>query len=181
MSPSVNRRMPMEDAAALLGLFEQHGLVVWVDGGWAVDAILGEETRPHGDLDVVVQEKDLEALTNLLDRGGYRPQVRNDTSPWNFVLGDAKGREVDVHVVRLDAAGDGIYGPPERKVSYPADALTGRGVIGGVPVRCISAEWLVQFHVGYAFDDQDVADVLALHWRLGVPLPQEYLPYATSR
>jgi len=30
----------------------QLGTELWIDGGWAVDALLGEQTRPHRDLDI---------------------------------------------------------------------------------------------------------------------------------
>jgi lincosamide nucleotidyltransferase A/C/D/E len=30
-----------------LQLFENTGIEVWLDGGWAVDALLGEQTRPE--------------------------------------------------------------------------------------------------------------------------------------
>lgn len=169
--------MSADSVVGVLSLLEAEGISVWVDGGWAVDALLGEQTRPHSDLDLVVQEKDISRLRQLLEARGYTDQPRDDPSSWNFVLGDAAGHDVDLHVVTLDAKGDGIYGPPERGQCYPADSLTGNGVIDGHPVRCISPEWLVKFHTGYQFDDQDVADVLALHRRFGVPLPLEHLRY----
>ena len=172
--------MPAESVVGVLSLLETEGISVCVDGGWAVDALLGKQTRPHGDLDLVVQEKDISHLRQLLEARGYGDQPRDDTSAWNFVLGDAAGHDVDLHVVTLDANGDGIYGPAERGERYPAASLTGHGVIDGYPVRCISPEWLVKFHTGYRFDDQDVADVLALHRRFGVALPAEYLLHRGS-
>jgi hypothetical protein len=36
----------------LLQLFESAGIEVWLDGGWAVDALLGTQTRPHKDVDI---------------------------------------------------------------------------------------------------------------------------------
>jgi len=32
------------------------GIEIWLDGGWGVDALLGEQTRPHEDLDIVVEQ-----------------------------------------------------------------------------------------------------------------------------
>jgi lincosamide nucleotidyltransferase A/C/D/E len=34
------------------------GLVVWLDGGWGVDALLGYRSRPHQDLDLVIARDD---------------------------------------------------------------------------------------------------------------------------
>lgn len=174
------RHMPDVDAVALLTLIERQGIAVWLDGGWAMDALLGEQTRPHSDLDLVVEAQDVPRLRRILESHGYVDQPRDDTTPWNFVLGDAAGHDVDLHLISVDSNGDGIYGPPERGLRYPAESLTGRGAIRGHPVRCISPEWLVKFHTGYPFDADDVRDVLALHRRFGVELPAEYAPYAEA-
>src|SRR5438876_8784156 len=37
----------------------QLGVDLWIDGGWGVDALLGEQTRPHKDLDIAIQQKDV--------------------------------------------------------------------------------------------------------------------------
>jgi lincosamide nucleotidyltransferase A/C/D/E len=34
---------------------ENLGIEIWVDGGWGVDALLGEQTLPHKDLDIAIQ------------------------------------------------------------------------------------------------------------------------------
>jgi lincosamide nucleotidyltransferase A/C/D/E len=57
----------------------------------------------------------------------------------------------------------------ERTISvYPAASLTGIGTIDGQSVRCISAEWLVKFHSGYALDENDIKDVRRLCERFGI-------------
>ena len=151
------------------------GIEVWIDGGWGVDALLGEQTRPHADVDIVVQQKDVPKLRELLERQGYVDVPRDDTSAWNFVLGDQRGRLVDVHVVTLDAAGNGLYGPVEDGVMYPAGSLMGRGVIDGYTVQCISAEHMVKFHTGYKLRETDFQDVAALCARFGIDYPEEYV------
>jgi lincosamide nucleotidyltransferase A/C/D/E len=45
---------------------ENLGIEIWVDGGWGVDALLGEQTRPHQDLDIAIQQKDVQKLRELL-------------------------------------------------------------------------------------------------------------------
>jgi hypothetical protein len=49
--------MTAEDALALYDLFRSHGITVWVDGGWGIDALLGRQTRPHSDLDIALASK----------------------------------------------------------------------------------------------------------------------------
>jgi len=171
---SAEPRFSAQDVIELYTMLEQQGIDIWIDGGWAVDALLGEQTRPHEDLDIVIQQKDVPGLRELLEGRGYRDVPRDDTSPWNFVLGDDAGHLVDFHVIVFDAQGNGLYGPPERGVMYPAESLTGQGVIGGLDVRCISPEWLVKFHTGYELQASDYHDVTALCAKFGIDLPDEY-------
>jgi lincosamide nucleotidyltransferase A/C/D/E len=166
--------MTGRDVSRFLDLVDEHQVRIWLDGGWAVDACLGRQTRQHDDLDIVIEEKDLDLISDSLRARGYGPAHRNDTRPWNFALGDRAGHEIDFHVIVLNEAGDGIYGPPEDGERYPAASLTGFGSVGGRAVHCISPEWLVRFHSGYELDDNDRADVLALCSKFGIPLPAEY-------
>jgi len=176
-SPSQERLHPRpptadmsgSDAVELIQLFEQNGIEVYVDGGWGVDALLGEQTRPHGDLDIAVPHKYVPELRQLLEARGYNDTPRDHTWECNFVLGDNKGHEVDVHSYTFDDEGNNVYG-----VKYKPEYLTGTGSIKGYSVKCMSPEWMVQFHSGYEPDENDYHDVKALCGRFGVPLPVEY-------
>jgi lincosamide nucleotidyltransferase A/C/D/E len=152
----------------------QLGIEVWIDGGWGVDALLGVQTRPHKDLDIAIERNDVATLREFLRTRGYRDIKLEEAQPWNFVLGDENGREIDVHVIVLDDGGNGIYGPPEKGEMYPAASLTGAGTIEGQAVRCISPEWMVKFHSGYDLKDKDFQDVSALCEMFGIELPAEY-------
>jgi lincosamide nucleotidyltransferase A/C/D/E len=44
---------------------EKLGIQIWIDGGWAVDALLQKQTREHRDLDIAVQRKDLIKLKDF--------------------------------------------------------------------------------------------------------------------
>ena len=58
--------MQMSDVVQLLDFLERSGLEVYVDGGWAVDALLGEQTRVHDDLDVAVPHGQVPLLRRLM-------------------------------------------------------------------------------------------------------------------
>ena len=62
-------------------------------------------------------------------------------------------------------------------VEYPGDSLTGQGKIGHARVRCIKVDWLVDFHLGYPFDENDYNDVKYLCNLHRLPLPPEYQAY----
>jgi lincosamide nucleotidyltransferase A/C/D/E len=150
------------------------GIGIWIDGGWGVDALLGEETRPHADLDIFIQEKDVPRLRKLLEAQGYKETKLEITRPHNFVLGDDTGREIDVHVIVFDCNGNVIYGPSESAETYPAATFGGIGTINGRRVKCISPEWMVKFHSGYRLRDNDFKDIAALCERFGIDYPEEY-------
>lgn len=164
--------MKARDVTDLYNLLENNGIKVWLDGGWGVDALLGKQTRNHEDVDIVVQEKDLSKIRELLVVQGYKDVERNDTTDWNFVLGDDKRRLVDIHAFHFDSEGNGLYG--NRGLTYPASSLTGVGKIAELEVRCISAEQVIKFHSGYKLKEKDFQDVSALCKKFGIDLPEGY-------
>jgi lincosamide nucleotidyltransferase A/C/D/E len=44
------------------------GIEVWVDGGWGIDQLLGEQTRRHEDFDLVVTSAELGRVRAALER-----------------------------------------------------------------------------------------------------------------
>src|SRR5262245_38538819 len=82
-----------------------------------------------------------------------------------------RGREVDVHAVVFDGKGNGLYGPAEKGVMYPAGSLRGTGLIGGEIVRCIAPEWIIRFHSGYVLKEKDIRDVTALCEKFDIDNP----------
>ena len=80
----------------------------------------------------------------------------------------------------IDENGNGIYGPPQNGVMYPADSLTGTGTISGCAVRCISPQWMVKFHSGYELTEKDYQDVSAICETYGIAVPEEYSRFKDS-
>ena len=169
--------MEATDVMSIYEMCQRNGLIIWIDGGWGVDALLGYQSRPHKDLDIAIQEKDVSKLRELLQGKGYREINLEIARPQNFVLGDEQGHEIDIHVIVLDAKGNGIYGTVGNGEMYPADSLTGTGLIEGKDVKCISPDWMVKFHSGYELKEKDFRDVSALCEKFGIRLPEEYLKF----
>jgi lincosamide nucleotidyltransferase A/C/D/E len=161
--------MTAEQAVDLVKLFEQNQIEVTLDGGWGVDALLGEQTRKHADLDIVIMFIDSPRIRSLLEAQGYRDVPRPDTREINYVLGDDLGHLVDIHTYTLDRVNH-----PEQGLDYPLESLNGNGAILGHPVRCIDVENMVMFHSGYELDENDYNDVRSLCQRFGIDLPPEY-------
>jgi lincosamide nucleotidyltransferase A/C/D/E len=175
MDPEDVPEMTAEVAVELVQLFDQAGIDVILDGGWGVDALLGEQTRSHADLDIVIAYQDIPSLRKLLESKGYTDIPRPDTRLINFVMGDKLGHLVDIHTYTLDRLNH-----PEQGLDYPLASLNGMGTILGNPVRCIDLENMVNFHTGYTLDENDYHDVKALCLHFGIPLPPEYAPFAAK-
>jgi lincosamide nucleotidyltransferase A/C/D/E len=172
----IKPEMTAKDVLELVILFEQNQIEVILDGGWAVDALLGEQTRPHEDLDVAMPHKHVPLSRLLLEAKGYTDVERTDTRDCNFVLGDDWGHLIDFHTYTFDELGNLVFGLP-----YPPDSLTGVGSVLGHPVRCITPQWLVKFHTGYAFDQNDYNDVRLLCQRFNIEMPTEYMAYEEQK
>lgn len=149
------------------------GVVIWIDGGWAVDAVVGHQTRSHDDLDIAVEAQDVAMLRQLLAARGYRQTPTKDASQWNFVLDDGDGRKIDVHVVVLAEQG-GVGADAIDGIAYPAGSLTGVGFIAGAAVRCVSAVFQLQFKTSYPPRAIDRLDVIALCGVLSLPVPDTH-------
>lgn len=151
--------MRSEDVVELYRALDQAGIAIWIDGGWAVDAVVGRQTRSHKDLDVAIDAKALNALRLFLADRGYRETPSHDASRWSLVLEDESARKIDVHVVVLDEH-RGVWANPVDGIAYPAGSLTGEGMIDGATLRCVRPEFLLQFKTSYpprSVDRQDVA------------------------
>jgi lincosamide nucleotidyltransferase A/C/D/E len=168
----MTQEMTADCALELYKEFEALGCRIWIDGGWAVDALLGLQTRAHSDLDIALEDRFAATLREYLSSKGYRDVERDDTTKWNFVLADDDGHQVDFHTFVLDDAGNVVEG-----LKYPKGSLTGVGRIKGIEVRTIDPEHLVRFHSGYEVKEKDYRDVKALCEKFGLRLPDEYLRF----
>ncbi len=185
--------MQAEDVCELYMLLLNQGVQLWLDGGWGIDALLERQTRPHKDLDAFVAFADLPTLTAVLSQRGFVLKEIWSENRWRrhpghvllvdngalegevataFVLKDARGRELDLHVLEVDNHGIGtpLWDCP---VAFAPDALHGQGIITGVPVRCLSAAMHMRTHTGYALQEKDHQDLRFLHERFGIAYPEE--------
>lgn len=164
--------MTGEDVFWVLDLLKSVDVPVWIDGGWGVDALLREQTRPHDDFDIVIRHTDQEALNQVMERAGFR--ILGFDGPHNFVLIDDEKHELDVHLVdlastRTDERGIEVYGP--NGLPYEAGSLEGTGTILDRQVDCVGAEFRYGYYSGFDLTKGQIRDVIAMHERFGFPLP----------
>jgi lincosamide nucleotidyltransferase A/C/D/E len=155
----------------LLALLDTRGIRVWLDGGWAIDALLEEQTRTHDDLDLVSRIEDSAQIETVLGERGY--VLGYGGPPHSFELVDEHGHQVDVHPASFREDGDGVYAPAGGgNWIFPAAGFGGSGRILGRPVPCLTPEVVMVNHTtGYALDEAHQQDVRALGARFGISLP----------
>jgi lincosamide nucleotidyltransferase A/C/D/E len=167
-----SRAMSATDVLEVMAAFRDARIEAWIAGGWAVDSLIGEQTRPHRDLDLAVRADHLDRAISTLRGLGYRRAL--DLRPVRLVMHGRGGRAVDLHPVAFDARGHGRQaGDGDRVFEYPPDGF-GSGAIDGVVVPCLTAEQLVRFHLGYEPQDHDRHDMAQLRDRLRVDVPAPY-------
>lgn len=170
-SGDAGNEMPADHALEILDALRSHGVEATVDGGWGVDALIGQQTRCHEDLDLVVGIGDLHAIESALRPLGF--SIAEDHLPVRFVMRDANQSQLDFHTVSFDEQGGGIQPQPGGgSFRYPPEGFV-HGQIAGRQVSCVSAQVQVLCHLGYEPTSKDAHDVLLLcrHFDLAVPPP----------
>jgi lincosamide nucleotidyltransferase A/C/D/E len=175
-----------EDVINIYQSLSANDIQIWLTGGWGIDALLREQTRPHKDLDLIMLVDDVVRMRDLLDRAGYGLKelwsenswvvdARGAEIPTAFVLQNAEGREIDVHAMRLDDQGQGIPAwADDEGLVFTKETLAGEGVIGELAVRCLSPEMQTLCHTGYDLPNEQVRDLELLRQRFGVECPNEH-------
>jgi lincosamide nucleotidyltransferase A/C/D/E len=135
-------------------------LDVWVDGGWGVDALVGRQTRPHGDLDLGVVRPQLDQVVEVLAGLGYGVTDARFVQVTVQLTHAAEGYRVDLHpstpvagggTEQLDFDGNKYLIPP---------SVEGR--IGGRLVRCMPISAQLRSHQGYQLRPVDLHDMRLL-------------------
>lgn len=139
----------------------------WIVGGWGIDALLGRETRPRTDLDVLLVRGEHARAWELLHQAGFTLDlsweestdvacggVGGSTLPTAYVLVDRYGRQVDVHVLDDDLA---PLWTTER--TFGTGALAGKGTIDGIEVSCMSKRMQRIAHTGYPLPEDQRRDL----------------------
>ena len=154
--------MTVEDVLAMLDALAAAGVHAWLAGGWGVDALLGRQTRPHTDLDLMVDDAPatVAAATRALVAGRLRRVTERPASgpmPAHVLFADLTGRSVDLLAV---ASADDALAPVT-------------GVLAGRPVPCLPASAQVRLHQGIPLSRAARADIAAL---MRAPAPGTGLP-----
>lgn len=152
----------------LMASLREAGVRAWIAGGWGVDALVGRQTRPHRDLDLIHDVEHETAALEVLRGHGFRETA--DERPVRFVLRNGDGLELDMHPVAFAPDGSARQSTYEEGVffDYPAGCFV-TGTIDDETVPCVSAAQQVYFHQGYEPAERDLHDMAQLRAAFGLP------------
>jgi lincosamide nucleotidyltransferase A/C/D/E len=152
--------MPVDEVHRVIDVLADAGCRVWVAGGWGVDALAGRQTRPHRDLDLLIEAACLDDALEALGELGY--EVETDWLPIRVEAAASGHRWVDLHPVVFDDEGHGVQaGPDGTTFDYPAACLV-TGSLDGRAVPCLSVDRQIEAHTGFEPRDVDRADLALL-------------------
>lgn len=102
--PTVSAEAQLAAIGSLDQALAAAGVEYWLFGGWAVDFWVGEVTRPHDDVDVVVWRTDEVAVSTALAAAGWEhTPTPEDLVGTRYRLGTA---QVELTFVERGAAGE---------------------------------------------------------------------------
>ncbi|MFJ8825564.1 nucleotidyltransferase domain-containing protein [Streptomyces sp. NPDC102467] len=159
--------MTADDVLFVLALLRQAEVDVWIGGGWGIDALIGEQTRDHRDLDLMHRQDQEAAVLTALSAAGFAESL--NWRPIRFVATAPDGREIDLHPLVFADDGSAVQASPEPQhpFTYPSACFV-TGTIQGTPVPCLSAEQQVYFHQGYKPSERDRHDMAEIRRVFGI-------------
>ncbi|MCK9435675.1 MAG: aminoglycoside adenylyltransferase [Proteiniphilum sp.] len=144
----------------VLDVLEELNIRYWVDGGWGVDILIGEQTREHRDVDIDFDATFETILIDKLEGLGY--QITTDWRPARVELSHPIHGHIDIHPLIISDSGDAKQADLEGgwyhfKAEYFSEAL-----FEGRTIPCISLEAQRLFHSGYELREVDKEDLKKL-------------------
>lgn len=147
----------LDDLKNVLDLIENTGIRYWLDGGWGVDVLAGEQTREHRDVDINFDSRYNDKLLQILKESGY--EVVTDQSPVRVELHHPQLGYIDIHPFVLNNDGTAKQADLEGGwYEFDADFF-GNAIFNGRNIPCISARGQKIFHTGYELRDVDKHDL----------------------
>ena len=168
------REFTRGDLLALIDTSHAYDFPFWLEGGWGVDVLLGEQTRWHSNANIIMETDVAKSFGRYLTDGSFELLLDDDPQPWRLSYGNEAGKVLDIHVVELDEHGNAHCGPDR---VYPEKSLTSRRRIDNRwqrEVRLLTPKWQVHFHTGYDAHEEDWHDVAALCARFKCKPPPEF-------
>lgn len=146
-----------EDLMKVLDLMDQMGIKYWLDGGWGVDVLNGQQSREHRDADINFDVDYMDQLLQKLDEKGYK--IVTDWRPVRIELHSPQFGYIDIHPFVINDNGTAKQADLEGGwYEFDADFF-GHAIFNGRVIPCISAKGQKLFHTGYELREVDKHDI----------------------
>lgn len=141
----------------ILDIFDQFHITYWLDGGWGVDVLYGQQTREHRDIDIDFDAKYTEQVLEMLQSMGY--VLETDWLPVRAELNHPEYGYLDIHPFDIsDWKHIRQANPTGGYFEFEADYF-GEAVFEGKRIPCISLKGQRVFHTGYTPREEDIHDL----------------------
>jgi hypothetical protein len=132
--------VPVRHVQPIYSVLEHRGFSIVISGGWAVDGVTEQVIRVHGDLDLLVPTRFLQAARRYLVDAGYLPVKVGEGDRHQYV-DDEHGLAVSLHPVEMQRSGSAVETLPDgRTFEYRLADLGGQGIFDGYSLQCVTAE-----------------------------------------
>jgi hypothetical protein len=140
--------------AELTSFLQARGIPHWLFGGWVVDFLAGEITRPHHDIDLMVWQRDAAAFRQLLAQQGF-DEGPSPSGPELDARFSKEGQLVEVMFLHASEAGDACWG----QWRLPPDALEARHErLGEIVCPVIHSRVLLECKEACLREEHDLAE-----------------------
>lgn len=163
--------VPPRFVEPIIDLLAGRGFPVIITGGWAVDGVVHRATRIHGDLDLLVPKRHLNAACRYLIDAGYLPNEVPVGDKLTMQDDDTNLR-VDQHPIELRRNGSAVERLPDgRTFEYTPEELDASGLFYGLELRCVSADAQLRRRQLDRERDEERHDLRLLHRVVAGELP----------
>jgi hypothetical protein len=132
--------VPARHVQPVYSLLEHGGFPLVITSGWAVDGVAEQVMRVHGDLDLLIPNRSLQAARRYLMDGGFLP-IEVSAGDRHDYVDDENGLTVSLHPVELRRDGSAVETLADgRTFEYRSEDLGGQGVFDGYSLQCVTAE-----------------------------------------
>lgn len=146
-----------DDLFTVINLLEKLGIKYWIDGGWGVDVLYGDQTRNHRDIDIDFDAQQTKKLLKKLLQFGYN--IETDLRPVRIELYSNKYGYLDIHPFILNKDGTSKQANFEGGFYEFDKDFFGKAIFREKNIPCISLKGQKIFHAGYELRDKDKHDI----------------------
>lgn len=141
----------------ILDVFETIQVPYWLDGGWGVDVLTGQQNREHRDIDIDFDAKYTTVVIETLKRIGYIVEV--DWMPSRMELHHQDFGYLDIHPIDFNSDGSITQENPKGGQYVFKQEWFSKTIYKGRLIPCISKEAQLLFHSGYELSEKDFLDI----------------------